>query len=136
MKTQQEYLEEYRAEHGTKTYMGFQILFQLIGGILMVIATINLVNGNKSDRNTYIVLLIAGAFLFIIGFIFLKLSQSKEVEAQISWERYRAQNSEETNYIKKTTTLSANEWRCSKCGNVNKIYVGTCGCGQIRSQQE
>ena len=64
MKSKEEYLEEYRKEHGTKTYMAFQIIFQLIGGIIMIISTINLVNGRKSERDTFIILLIVGIFLF------------------------------------------------------------------------
>lgn len=24
-------------------------------------------------------------------------------------------------------------WKCSKCGKVNADYIGTCGCGQIKS---
>lgn len=25
------------------------------------------------------------------------------------------------------------EWKCSKCGNINKNYVGTCSCGQSKA---
>lgn len=27
-----------------------------------------------------------------------------------------------------------NQWKCSKCGRVNDNYVGTCGCGNIKYQ--
>lgn len=25
-------------------------------------------------------------------------------------------------------------WKCSKCGAANAIYVGTCGCGQLKKE--
>ena len=28
--------------------------------------------------------------------------------------------------------LTANEWKCPKCGRINQNYVGTCGCGEER----
>lgn len=134
MKSKEEYLEEYRKEHGTKTYMAFQIIFQLIGGIIMIISTINLVNGRKSERDTFIILLIVGIFLFLIGFIFLKVFQNQETKALISWERYSTKSSEEKIIDKRTKTISENEWKCSSCGRINQNYVGTCGCGQRKPE--
>lgn len=28
---------------------------------------------------------------------------------------------------------AAGEWKCSKCGKINQNYVGTCGCGEVKS---
>lgn len=30
---------------------------------------------------------------------------------------------------------SENEWKCSKCGNINQNYVGTCGCGEEKPER-
>ena len=29
--------------------------------------------------------------------------------------------------------LQPGEWMCSKCGRINPDYVGTCGCGEVKS---
>lgn len=29
-----------------------------------------------------------------------------------------------------------NEWKCKQCGRINQNYVGTCGCGNTKSENE
>lgn len=31
-------------------------------------------------------------------------------------------------------SISANQWKCSKCGRVNEDYVGTCACGNTKTK--
>lgn len=31
-----------------------------------------------------------------------------------------------------TSTPSAGEWKCPKCGKINQNYIGTCGCGEVK----
>lgn len=78
MKSKEEYLEEYRKEHGTKTYMAFQIIFQLIGGIIMIISTINLVNGRKKRTRYFYNFINCRYFSFFNRlYIFKSLSKSR-----------------------------------------------------------
>lgn len=42
-------------------------------------------------------------------------------------------NSFDNQTISENNKPSANEWKCSKCGKINQNYVGTCGCGQSKS---
>lgn len=37
------------------------------------------------------------------------------------------------NKKKPVGTPMQGEWMCSKCGSINQNYVGTCGCGQLKS---
>lgn len=37
------------------------------------------------------------------------------------------------NNKKPVGTPMQGEWMCSKCGSINQNYVGTCGCGQLKS---
>ncbi len=30
--------------------------------------------------------------------------------------------------------VNSNQWKCSKCGRLNENYVGTCACGNTKSQ--
>ena len=31
-------------------------------------------------------------------------------------------------------TGSSDSWKCKKCGNINKNYCGTCGCGNTKDE--
>lgn len=33
-------------------------------------------------------------------------------------------------------TLTENEWKCPKCGKINQNYVGTCGCGTNKPENQ
>ena len=35
--------------------------------------------------------------------------------------------------VQKDKQAGENEWKCPKCGRVNQNYVGTCGCGELKT---
>lgn len=128
MKSKSEFLNEYRNEHPEyKVYLALEAIFQVIGAIVIIFGVVNINNAGRSDKPMYIFITILGAFIFLIGFVFLKLFQNCDHKALVEWEKYIERES---------ITKSANQnqindgWKCPSCGRMNASYVGTCGCGE------
>ena len=47
-------------------------------------------------------------------------------------QRYCINCGKSQNIVRKKTFAGIDEWRCSKCGKINKNYTGTCACGQLK----
>lgn len=63
------------------------------------------------------------SILFIV--IINLITRVEDCETKISKEILLRQLEEKKNIGK----LEAGDWKCSKCGKINKQYVGICGCG-------
>ena len=89
-----------------------------------------------------------GFFLGVIGLIIaltkpdnnVYYSQPKDdffQRLQSANEEKRKQETEASGIHDKPAALGSNAtWTCSRCGKTNPNYIGTCGCGMNRSEQE
>lgn len=124
------------------SYLAVYIIIWAIIGSVFGVATNAIVKNRGYSENWF-------WWGFFFGFIAMIVALSKPVNR--SRYAYDDADSAASSYAcsEKTGSISGgyrygaydrklgpNEWRCQKCGRVNADYVGTCACGNTKSQEE
>lgn len=68
-------------------------------------------------------------FALVFGTIAASTFELKKKEAELVAE------TEDTNFADTSTQddcIDENVWKCPNCGKINQNYVGSCGCGEIK----
>lgn len=79
-----------------------------------------------------LIIIVGGLFVAWISNLIL-YAYGELVDKTSTIESYLNTNKSKGYGSNQNKIAGANEWKCSKCGAVNQNYVGTCGCGQVKS---
>lgn len=79
--------------------------------------------------------IVTAIFCLIFGGITAILRSIEELSAD--QENISMQMEDVTVNVQKTSEpVEKGDWICPKCGKINKKYVGSCGCGYSKSQND
>ena len=130
------FLKKYRSEHSEIwIYLVFELIFDIAGTIIIILNTKGLIESHsRHDEPKLVFLVFLGIFFWIMGLVFLCLIKNAEAKGNKEYENYlRDQATIATNPNSQAISQAANdEWVCKNCGKVNKNYVGSCGCGEVK----
>lgn len=127
----------------------FASIFKTIGIFIIVLGIIgSLIIAAVIGHDFNFAIAIAGSISsFLFGFNLMgigeiiRLLQSscdKQSEIYRLMAPKQIEHKDNNQEVDKEKEVSANiaigpdEWKCPKCGRVNKNYVGTCGCGEVK----
>lgn len=80
-----------------------------------------------------LIIILGGFFATWISYLFL-YAYGELVDKTCSIESFLTKSNSSSSVANQNRTAGPNEWKCSKCGTINQNYVGTCGCGQLKSE--
>lgn len=141
IKSETEYLSEYHSRH--KERIGaliVSILLNVIGTVLIIINIVELSNSNYIVRlfKSYyysqghledFTCVFIGVLCYILGSIFILAVVEIEINGKKEYKNYLLESQKTKNNERK---INFDEWQCPACGIVNKNFVGTCGCGEVK----
>lgn len=115
------------------------LLFYNVGSVFVIISMVKVLKEvipqieyygycTSVNPDNFLCMILGFAF-FIYAFIFLMLLVKTLREKNRGYKKYilEQQNSEIDDLY-----TDCDEWKCMQCGVTNKVYVGTCGCGEVK----
>lgn len=135
MKSKEEFLKEYRSKH-TGMYVAavLSVIFDIIGTVIILANVIPLIKYRYiySEGQT-VFWLVLGMVFWIIGTVLIIYSKSVDRRGLSEYENYLKNQASVTAFGREAANHnSSDEWVCKNCGKVNKSYVGSCGCGEVK----
>lgn len=135
MKSKEEFLKEYRSKHkGMYVAAVLSVIFDIIGTVIILANVIPLIKYRYIyNESQTVFLLVLGMMFWIIGSVLIIYSRSIDRRGLSEYENYlKSQASVTALGGEPTKQNSSDEWVCKNCGKVNKNYVGSCGCGEVK----
>ena len=113
------------------------MVFYIVGTIISISGFIaGIITGVSTHNFWFCLLAWISAFLYAIIYfgIGMILDKNNEMIDTLNILKNNGDNPKPTtNEILKP---KANEWKCKSCGRINHNYVGTCGCGMTKDENE
>lgn len=113
------------------------MVFYIVGTIISIIGFIaGIITGASTHNFLFCLLAWISTFLYAIIYfgIGIILEKNNEILDTLNILKNTSYNSQpKTNEILKP---KANEWKCKSCGRINQNYVGSCGCGMTKDENE
>ena len=129
MKSKEEFLKEYRSKH-TGMYVAavLSVIFDIIGTVITLIKYRYIYSEGQT-----VFWLVLGMVFWIIGTVLIIYSKSVDRRGLSEYENYLKNQVSVTAFGREAAKHnSSDEWVCKNCGKVNKSYVGSCGCGEVK----
>lgn len=162
IKSEGEFIQEYRNLHNYGTYSVASIVTRIIGAAFIIIwfiwvfsdiqerqhdfgsGWIRLMGFDGFMLNYFLLPFIVAIICSVITYFLKKQMKTINEQASSEYRRHRRSSSHDTRNsspifrdrsrsTSKTSSYVPNGWRCPDCGRMNASYVGTCACGRRKN---
>ncbi len=135
MKSKEEFLKEHRSKHkGMYVAAVLSVIFNLIGTVIILANAIPLIKYRYIHiEGQKVFMLFLGLGFWLIGSVLIIYIKSVDRRGHQEYEDYLKSQASVTHFVGETAKQnSSDEWVCKNCGKINKNYVGSCGCGEVK----